>query len=80
MLNRKLENNFRIMTIQSEMSERALELLALPEDESCYILDLGCGSGICIYMYNSAHFSRGHSTAVKWVSQVCSCILSHQKL
>ena len=41
----KKNKNSRIMTIQSEMSERALELLALPEDESCYLLDLGCGSG-----------------------------------
>jgi hypothetical protein len=35
----------RIMSIQSEMSERALELLALPEDQPSFILDLGCGSG-----------------------------------
>ena len=42
---KKKKKNSRIMTIQSEMSERALELLALPEDESCYLLDLGCGSG-----------------------------------
>lgn len=28
------------------MCERAIELLALPEDESCLILDIGCGSGI----------------------------------
>ena len=42
---KKKKTNSRIMTIQSEMSERALELLALPEDESCYLLDLGCGSG-----------------------------------
>ena len=30
---------------QAEMTERALELLCLP-DEPCYILDLGCGSGL----------------------------------
>ena len=42
----KYTNNTRIMQIQSEMSERALELLALPEDESCYLLDIGCGSGL----------------------------------
>ncbi len=35
----------RIMSIQSEMSERALELLALPDDQPSFILDLGCGSG-----------------------------------
>jgi 18S rRNA (guanine1575-N7)-methyltransferase len=28
------------------MTERAIELLALPEGQSCYILDLGCGSGL----------------------------------
>jgi 18S rRNA (guanine1575-N7)-methyltransferase len=42
----KYTNNTRIMTIQAEMSERALELLALPEDTSSYILDIGCGSGL----------------------------------
>jgi len=42
----KYTNNTRIMTIQSEMSERALELLALPEDSPAYILDIGCGSGL----------------------------------
>ena len=36
----------RIMEIQGEMSERAIELLLLPEDTSCLILDLGCGSGL----------------------------------
>lgn len=34
------------MDIQTQMTERALELLILPEDTSCYILDLGCGSGL----------------------------------
>lgn len=28
------------------MSERAVELLALPDDQSCLLLDLGCGSGL----------------------------------
>jgi hypothetical protein len=28
------------------LSERALELLALPEDVPCFILDIGCGSGL----------------------------------
>jgi len=41
----KYTNNTRMMNIQAEMSERALELLCLP-DEPCYILDLGCGSGL----------------------------------
>ena len=32
--------------IQNEMSNRAIELLALPEDQPCLVLDLGCGSGL----------------------------------
>lgn len=28
------------------MSERAIELLVLPEDTSSYLLDIGCGSGL----------------------------------
>lgn len=28
------------------MSERAIELLVLPEDTPCYLLDIGCGSGL----------------------------------
>lgn len=36
----------RIIKIQVEMCERAIELLALPEDQTCFILDIGCGSGL----------------------------------
>jgi len=40
----KYTTNSRIMQIQSEMSERALELLEL--EEPSFLLDVGCGSGI----------------------------------
>lgn len=36
----------RIQNVQAEMTHRALELLALPEDESAFVLDIGCGSGL----------------------------------
>lgn len=37
----------RMINIQSSMSERALELLALPDDDQPrYLLDLGCGTGL----------------------------------
>lgn len=36
----------RIIDIQVKMSERAVELLLLPEDTPCFILDIGCGSGL----------------------------------
>jgi len=36
----------RMMEIQEQMCERAIELLMLPEDETCLLLDIGCGSGL----------------------------------
>jgi len=44
---RKYTQNSRIIEIQATLSERAIELLSLPED-GCpkYLLDLGCGSGL----------------------------------
>lgn len=43
---RKYTSNSRMIKIQEQLSQRAIELLALPEDEPCFILDLGCGSGL----------------------------------
>ncbi|XP_067307616.1 LOW QUALITY PROTEIN: probable 18S rRNA (guanine-N(7))-methyltransferase [Pseudorasbora parva] len=43
---RKYSQNSRIIEIQTQMSERAVELLSLPEDQPCYLLDVGCGSGL----------------------------------
>ncbi|KAI8896711.1 methyltransferase WBSCR22 [Globomyces pollinis-pini] len=43
---RKYSENSRIISIQNEMSYRAVELLNLPEDKACFILDIGCGSGL----------------------------------
>ncbi|KAJ1659747.1 18S rRNA (guanine1575-N7)-methyltransferase [Dispira simplex] len=42
----KYTSNSRIASIQAEMSFRALELLNLPADRSCFLLDIGCGSGL----------------------------------
>lgn len=42
---KKYTTNTRMINIQAEMTERALELLALP-DAPCFVLDLGCGSGL----------------------------------
>ena len=35
-----------MMDIQVQMCERAIELLLLPEDKPCFLLDIGCGSGL----------------------------------
>ncbi|KAF7997219.1 hypothetical protein HCN44_005496 [Aphidius gifuensis] len=43
---RKYTQNSRMMEIQETMCERAMELLLLPEDEPCFLLDIGCGSGL----------------------------------
>lgn len=43
---RKYTTSSRMIEIQEQMSTRALELLALPEDQPSLILDLGCGSGL----------------------------------
>lgn len=41
----KYTTNSRMIEIQAQMAERAIELLMLP-DEKCLILDIGCGSGL----------------------------------
>ncbi|KAJ1352120.1 hypothetical protein KIN20_008314 [Parelaphostrongylus tenuis] len=42
----KYASNSRIVSLQTEMAERALELLALPDDKQGLLLDIGCGTGI----------------------------------
>lgn len=43
---KKYDASSRMVNIQAEISERALEMLALPNDRPYYILDIGCGSGL----------------------------------
>ena len=42
----KYANNSRIRLIQAQLADRAIDLLALPEDQNCLLLDIGCGSGL----------------------------------
>ena len=42
----KYTHNSRIVMIQAEMTERAIQLLELDDPETSLILDIGCGSGI----------------------------------
>ncbi|KAG5458063.1 MAG: methyltransferase activity protein [Olpidium bornovanus] len=42
----KYTENSRIAQVQAEMTGRALELLNLPAGKSCFLLDVGCGSGL----------------------------------
>ena len=59
---RKYDSSSRMVSIQREITERAIELLKLPNAASerpSFILDVGCGSGlsgqvrICLILYNS---------------------------
>lgn len=43
---KKYTENTRIMNIQTEMTERAMQILAIPEGKTSLILDIGCGSGL----------------------------------
>jgi len=42
----KYTQNSRIIDIQTQMAERAVELMNLPKDQPSFILDIGCGSGL----------------------------------
>ncbi|RLN90716.1 hypothetical protein BBJ28_00015263 [Nothophytophthora sp. Chile5] len=42
----KYNSSSRIVKVQEELSNRAIELLNLPEDKEAFILDVGCGSGL----------------------------------
>ena len=43
---RKYNSSSRMISVQREITERAIELLRLPSDKPCFILDVGCGSGL----------------------------------
>eukprot|EP00794_Sanderia_malayensis_P005957 gene5957-6650_t len=52
--------NTRMIDIQQQMSARAVELLALPEDEPCFLLDVGCGSGLSgEFLTDNGHYWVG---------------------
>ncbi|TSN21151.1 putative 18S rRNA (guanine-N(7))-methyltransferase [Bagarius yarrelli] len=57
---KKYSQNSRMIEIQTQMSERAVELLTLPEDQPCYLLDVGCGSGLSgDYLSEEGHYWVG---------------------
>ncbi|GMH53806.1 hypothetical protein TrRE_jg10831, partial [Triparma retinervis] len=43
---RKYDTNSRMVGIQAEITNRAVELLQLPSTRPSFILDMGCGSGL----------------------------------
>ncbi|PNI92548.1 BUD23 isoform 1 [Pan troglodytes] len=50
----------RMIDIQTRMAGRALELLCLPENKPCYLLDIGCGTGLSgSYLSDEGHYWVG---------------------
>jgi SAM-dependent methyltransferase len=43
---KKYDSSSRMIGIQREITERAIELLRLPTDKPSFLLDIGCGSGL----------------------------------
>eukprot|EP01035_Chromulina_nebulosa_P019961 gene19961-25930_t len=43
---KKYNSSSRMINIQTEITERALEMLDLPTNKPSYLLDIGCGSGL----------------------------------
>ncbi|KTW31411.1 hypothetical protein T552_00055 [Pneumocystis carinii B80] len=43
---RKYTSNSRTQMVQAEMTLRSLDLLNLPKKKMCFLMDIGCGSGL----------------------------------
>lgn len=75
----KYHNNSRIITIQRRMTERAIQLLDLPEGTPAIILDIGCGSGIsCHILEEQGHTAVGLDISRDMLSlNTCDNIIEH---
>ncbi|XP_016383589.1 18S rRNA (guanine-N(7))-methyltransferase [Sinocyclocheilus rhinocerous] len=68
---KKYSQNSRMIEIQTQMSERAVELLSLPEDQPCYLLDVGCGSGLSgDYLSEAGHYWVGVDISTAMLGEV----------
>lgn len=64
------------------MSERAIELLLLPEDTPCCLLDVGCGSGLSgSVLEDQGHFWVGMdiSQSMLGTRQICLTLVIGEK-
>jgi 18S rRNA (guanine1575-N7)-methyltransferase len=64
---RKYNQSTRMINIQAEISERAIEMLGLPEGKPAFILDVGCGSGLS----GEALEEAGHYWVVRCLAALC---------
>ena len=57
---KKYDGSSRMKHIQNEITNRAIELLALPAGKACYLLDIGCGSGLSgVALEKAGHYWVG---------------------
>ena len=54
----KYNSSSRIVKVQQELSNRAIELLNLPAGQEAFVLDVGCGSGLSGGPMSYAHCFR----------------------
>lgn len=70
-----------MINIQLEMAERCMELLMLPEDETCLLLDLGCGSGLSgSIAEESGHIWFGMDISGSMLSMLNNLVMLFYKL
>lgn len=66
----KYNSSSRIINVQAEIAQRAIELLTLPTTRPSYILDIGCGSGLS----GNELEEMGHY----WVGcDISRCVMQH---
>eukprot|EP01038_Epipyxis_sp_PR26KG_P013463 gene13463-18059_t len=57
---RKYDSSSRIINIQADISDRAIEMLQLPTNRPSFILDIGCGSGLSgVALEQAGHYWVG---------------------
>jgi 18S rRNA (guanine1575-N7)-methyltransferase len=60
------------------MTLRALELLNLPEDKTCYLLDVGCGSGLSgEILQDQGHIWVGYDIAPSMLGNLRSSLYTN---
>ena len=67
----KYLHSTRMIDVQSQMAERAVEMLCLPEGRPCMILDVGCGTGLAVSTHTDTRMrARQCSSALRRQTRV----------
>lgn len=73
---RKYNASSRIINIQAELTDRAIELLALPDNQPKFILDIGCGSGLSGQALEEAgHYWIGCDISKSMLEVIVLCVV-----